>query len=122
MFKDHKWIEYAILILNAINEGASTTTEIFDAIKPNVKKSYGLRVVAALRRNGLIDIHYNITKKFKDITVSDILRSTDIYGGSSQMTKTIIDVTLDKLETFPICSLAHQQPSDQPALVQRQQS
>jgi len=95
MLRDEKWIEYAIDILVAVDDGAQSIAGISENIDGS--ESYIAKVVAVLRKSGLIDKKYNLSKSLDDITVKEIVLLTHSYDRKNDLMDRITDRMLNSL-------------------------
>lgn len=71
MLADEKWIDYAIKTLEAADTGANSISHIHDQVGGS--KTYLAKVIASLRRSGLIDKSYELPRSLDNISVRDVL-------------------------------------------------
>ena len=75
MLSDAKWISYAFRVLGAVSNGASSINEVAERIGGS--ESYIAKVIATLRRFGLITPKYELVRPLEQITAGEVIRMAD---------------------------------------------
>ena len=75
MIREEKWILYALGVIKAVHGGASSIAAV--AHEMDGSESYLAKVIATLRRGGLLSAEYELLKPYDQITFSDLLRAQD---------------------------------------------
>ena len=96
MLRDEKWLEYAINILIAVDNGAGSISDVADSVGGS--ESYIAKVIAILRKSNLIDKKYNLVKDLSEISVRDIIQLTHSYEKRGKYISKVVDIMLDSLD------------------------
>lgn len=75
MLSDGKWIGYAFRILGAVAGGANSISSIAERVGGS--ESYLAKVVAVLRRAGLISTTYELSRSLDQIEARQIVKLAD---------------------------------------------
>ena len=97
-----KWLNYAIAVLKACDNGAGSIAYIAD--ETGGSQSYVAKVIASLRRANIIDRNYELAKPAAQITVRDIAGISGWMDTNSETLHKISEITLAALEV-PITQL-----------------
>lgn len=105
MIKD-KWIFYAISSIKAIRNGAGSVADIArdTPLSANLSVTYLAKVVADLRRVGIIDENYTLQRVPQQITVLDLVMASGITSSPYVTSGKIQDIILKSL-VFPITDI-----------------
>ncbi len=97
-----KWLNYAIAVLKACDNGAGSIAHIAD--ETGGSQSYVAKVIASLRHAGIIDKNYELSKPAAQITVRDVVESSGWMDTSNKTLRAISKLILTALEV-PITQL-----------------
>ena len=100
MLRDAKWLRYALDIIRAVDDGASSIAEIADEVDGS--QSYIAKVVAALRRDGMISKDYELLHKPSDISVKYLVGVANSYDPNADPIEKISAIMLDSLDDVGI--------------------
>jgi DNA-binding IscR family transcriptional regulator len=101
MIRDEKWLNYAVMIIKVIHtKGTGTITSISEEIGGS--GSYIAKVVASLRKSGLIDKNYELPKRPEEITITELLNlkpidENDIKSKVSNIISKALEVPITEI-------------------------
>lgn len=96
MLRDEKWLGYAIKILKVAHQGASSMSAMADEV--GGARSYVTKVVTSLRKGGLIDDHYQLSRHPESITVREVMAVASTYHPEPGPSGKILQIMLNALE------------------------
>jgi len=97
-----KWLNYAIAVLKACDNGAGSIAHIAD--ETGGSQSYVAKVIASLRHAGIIDKNYELAKPANQVTVREVVESSGWMDTSNKTLRQISKLILTALEV-PITQL-----------------
>lgn len=100
MLRDEKWIAYAIRTLKAAQGGANTITRI--AVEVGGSQSYLAKVIAILRKGGLLNEHTELIKPLDQIYVSQLIQLVHPSNADDSICKYVEACMLNSLRTVSI--------------------
>lgn len=91
-----KWIDYAIEVIRSIFTGSASIKEIAEDIEG--PEAYVAKVIAKLRKAGLIDDNYDLVKAPEQITVREVIEASNLNQPEGEISKRIQELMFSALE------------------------